>query len=54
MPHFSPTTGLDADRLANLIVHGIAGDAASPSDVPALARRARRIRLRDRKPHPCS
>jgi AcrR family transcriptional regulator len=35
MPHFGPTTGLDADRLANLIVHGIAGDAAALSDVPA-------------------
>ena len=34
MPHFGPTTGLDADRLANLIVHGIAGDAAARSDVP--------------------
>jgi hypothetical protein len=34
MPHFGPTTGLDADRLANLIVHGIAGDAASGSVVP--------------------
>ncbi|WP_200952641.1 TetR/AcrR family transcriptional regulator [Agromyces sp. Soil535] len=28
MPHFGPTTGLDADRLANLIVHGIAGEAS--------------------------
>ena len=43
MPQFGPTTGLDADRLAHLIVHGIAGDGggarsaeSTPSDPPAV------------------
>ena len=31
MPQFGPTTGLDADRLAHLIVHGIAGGTSARS-----------------------
>jgi len=33
MPQFGPTTGLDTDELAHLIVHGIAASAGAP--VPA-------------------